>query len=107
MKKSLLVVIILIALSTITLAAEQAEKVADEFVINHGKFYHKYSEIDDIDIFRKLYSETPDEVSFLYLIKSNIKNKERKAEFIITINKHTLEITKLKIIRKQKYSSLL
>jgi len=107
MKKFFTLVFILIVLSSIAAATEQAAKVADKFVLNHGKFYHKYSEIKDTKIFRKIHSENQKEISFLYLVKSIYINKEKKGEFIITINKDTLEITKLKIIRKQKPNLLL
>ncbi len=80
----------------------EAIKAADSFVLQSGKFYHKLSMVEDTRIFRRLYSEDEQEISFMYLALKKIDNEFKKARFIVTVNKKDLSISSLKVEKQKK-----
>jgi hypothetical protein len=77
---------------------EKAQIASDTFVAKHGKFFHKYSFLNEIQIFRRPYSEDSASISFQYVVVSVIDEKIAKASFIVTLNKNDLSIFDVKKI---------
>jgi len=79
-----------------------ATATADDFVLNSGVFYHRASVLQEIDIFRKVFEIDEESISFLYEARTRLKGEEIKGQFILRVDKKSLEITSLKVLKKKK-----
>jgi hypothetical protein len=87
--KRLLFLLIFVLFSSFAygLTEQEAKSVSDSFVVQHSQFFHRYSILSDVKVFRKTYSITEDSFTFVYMAFAQLNGKDVKGKFYITVNR--------------------
>ncbi len=100
MRKFFCLLAIVLFIPVVNSGLADAKDIADEFVVKHGKFYHRFSVVDEVRIFRRLHVETPSEISFMYLVVADTGSRNVEGRFLVTLSKQDLSVISLEILNK-------